>query len=45
MLGDEPSVLSECVKSFCQSQELKSLLDYQKDLSQLNEYGKHVVQS
>ncbi|XP_044035037.1 zinc finger protein 93-like isoform X2 [Siniperca chuatsi] len=37
MLSDVPSLLSECVKSFCQSQELKSLLEYQKDLSQLNE--------
>ncbi|XP_051272735.1 zinc finger protein 91-like [Dicentrarchus labrax] len=37
MLSDEPSVLSECVKCFCQSQELKSLLEYQKDLRQLNE--------
>ncbi|KAG8008915.1 hypothetical protein GBF38_011465 [Nibea albiflora] len=37
MLSDVPSLLSECVKCFCQSQELKSLLEYQKDHSQLNE--------
>ncbi|XP_073346314.1 uncharacterized protein [Pagrus major] len=37
MLNDVPSVLSEYMKCFCQSQELKSLLEYQKDLSQLNE--------
>ncbi len=44
MLSDVPSVLSECVKSFCQSQELQSLLEYQKDLGQLNENGMHAVQ-
>ncbi|XP_070846939.1 zinc finger protein 665-like [Chaetodon trifascialis] len=37
MLSDVPSVLSECVKCFCQSQELKTLLEYQKGLSHLNE--------
>ncbi|XP_068439603.1 zinc finger protein 135-like [Clinocottus analis] len=36
MLSDVPSVLSECVQSFHQSQELKFLLEYQKELSQLN---------
>lgn len=44
MLSDVPSVLSECVKPFCRSQELKSLLEYQKDLSQRNENGKHAAQ-
>ncbi|XP_039990810.1 zinc finger protein 624-like isoform X1 [Xiphias gladius] len=37
MISDVPSVLSECMESFCQPQELKSLLEYQKGLSQLNE--------
>ncbi|XP_070782662.1 zinc finger protein 184-like [Enoplosus armatus] len=36
MLSDVPSGLSECVKSFRQSQELNSLLEYQKELSPLN---------
>lgn len=44
MISDVPSVLSECMESFCQPQELKSLLEYQKGLSQLNENGKHAVQ-
>ncbi|XP_042364238.1 zinc finger protein 184-like [Plectropomus leopardus] len=43
MLSDVPSVLSECVKSFCQSQELKCLLEYQKDISQLNENDNQTV--
>ncbi|GLD57780.1 zinc finger protein 2-like isoform X1 [Lates japonicus] len=37
MISDVPSVLSECMESFCPSQELKCLLEYQKGLSQLNE--------
>ncbi|AWP17219.1 putative zinc finger protein 664-like [Scophthalmus maximus] len=37
MISDVPSVLSECMQSFCRSQELKCLLEYQKGLSQLNE--------
>ncbi|XP_056284989.1 zinc finger protein 497-like [Pseudoliparis swirei] len=37
MLSDAPSVLSECLQSFCQPQELKSLLEYHKELSQLND--------
>lgn len=44
MLNDVPSHLSECMKCFCQSQELRSLLEYQKDLSQLKENGKHAIQ-
>ncbi len=44
MLSDVPSILSEHVKCFGQSQELKSLLEYQKDLSQLKENGKHALQ-
>ncbi|XP_071403624.1 zinc finger protein 585A-like [Centroberyx affinis] len=34
MLSDVPSVLAEYVESFSDPQELKSLLEYQKDLSQ-----------
>ncbi|XP_029934039.1 zinc finger protein 91-like isoform X2 [Myripristis murdjan] len=34
MLSDVPSVLAECVESFSHPQELKSLLEYQKPLSQ-----------
>ncbi|XP_036937490.1 zinc finger protein 93-like isoform X1 [Acanthopagrus latus] len=37
MLNDVPSLLSEYMKCFCQSEELKCLLEYQRDLSQLNE--------
>lgn len=44
MISDVPSVLSECMQSFCRSQELKCLLEYQKGLSQLNENGEHAVQ-
>ncbi|XP_045924918.1 zinc finger protein 420-like isoform X3 [Micropterus dolomieu] len=36
MLSDMPAVLSDCVKSFCQSQEFKSLLEHHKDLIGLN---------
>ncbi|XP_034414008.1 zinc finger protein 665-like [Cyclopterus lumpus] len=43
MLSDGPSVLSECVQSFCQSQELKSLLEYQKELSQLHDSDNQTV--
>ncbi|XP_054454682.1 zinc finger protein 569-like [Anoplopoma fimbria] len=43
MFSDVPSVLSECVKSFCQSQELKVLLEYQKDLSQLTRSDNQTV--
>ncbi|XP_075949212.1 uncharacterized protein LOC142951513 isoform X1 [Anarhichas minor] len=43
MLSDVPAVLSECLQSFCQSQELKSLLEYQKDLAQLNESDNQTV--
>lgn len=44
MLNDVPSLLSEYMKCFCQSEELKCLLEYQRDLSQLNENGKHAIQ-
>ncbi|CAJ1080523.1 zinc finger protein 544-like isoform X1 [Xyrichtys novacula] len=37
LLSDSSSVMSECLKSLSQSQELKSLLQYQKSLHQLNE--------
>lgn len=39
MLSDVPSVLAECVESFSQPQELKSLLEYQKHLSQSSDNG------
>ncbi|KAM4623637.1 uncharacterized protein ACJ7VT_004683 [Polymixia lowei] len=37
MLSDVPSVLEECMESVSHSQALKTLLQYQKDLSQLGD--------
>ncbi|KAM4623636.1 uncharacterized protein ACJ7VT_004682 [Polymixia lowei] len=37
MLSDNPSVLAECVGSLPHPQDLKSFLEYQKDLSQLTD--------
>uniref|UniRef100_UPI003AB06A4D uncharacterized protein n=1 Tax=Centroberyx gerrardi TaxID=166262 RepID=UPI003AB06A4D len=37
LLGDAPSVLEECVGSVSDVQELKFLLEYQKNLSQLDD--------
>lgn len=39
LLSNASSVLSECMQTFTQPQELKSLLDTQKDLSQLEDIG------
>lgn len=45
LLGDASSVLNEYVESFAQPQELKTLLDTQKDLSQLDDIDSYVVDS
>ncbi len=39
LLSDASSVLNECMETFTQPQELKTLLDTQKDLSQLEDMG------
>lgn len=39
LLSDASSVLNECMDTFAQPQELKSLLDTQKDLGQLEDIG------
>lgn len=39
LLSDASSVLNECMETFTQPQELKTLLDTQKDLSQLEDIG------
>lgn len=45
LLSDASSVLNECMESFSQPQELKVLLDSQKDLSQLENIESYVVES
>lgn len=39
LLNDTSSVLNECIGAFSQPQELKVLLDNQKDLTQLEDIG------
>lgn len=39
LFNDTSSVLNECMGAFSQPQELKVLLDNQKDLSQLEDIG------
>lgn len=39
MLSDASSVLNECMDSFTQSEDFKSLLGTQKDLGQLEDIG------
>lgn len=39
MLSDTSSILSECMDSFTQSEDFKSLLGTQKDLGQLEDIG------
>ncbi|XP_047465777.1 zinc finger protein 132-like [Mugil cephalus] len=45
LLGDTSSVLNECMETFTQPQELKVLLDTQKDLSQLEDNESYIVDS
>lgn len=45
LLSDASSVLNECMETFTQPQELKTLLDTQKDLSQLEDIDSYVVES
>ncbi|KAG7239792.1 hypothetical protein INR49_028379 [Caranx melampygus] len=45
LLSNASSVLSECMETFTQPQELKTLLDTQKDLSQLEDIESCVVES
>lgn len=42
LLSNTSSVLSECMETFAQPEELKTLLDTQKDLSQLEDIGEHL---
>lgn len=39
LLSDTSSVLNECMNSFTQSEDFKSLLGTQKDLGQLEDIG------
>lgn len=41
LLSNTSSVLSECMDTFAQPEELKTLLDTQKDLSQLEDIGEN----
>lgn len=43
MLSDTSSVLNECMDSFTQSEDFKSLLGTQKDLGQLEDIGESLV--
>lgn len=45
MLSDASYILNECMEIFAQPQELKTLLDTQKDLSQLEDIESYVVDS
>lgn len=45
LLGDASSVLNECMETFSQPQELKALLDTQKDLGQLEDVESYIVDS
>ncbi|KAF7656158.1 hypothetical protein LDENG_00045280 [Lucifuga dentata] len=45
LLTDTSSVLNECMDSVAQCQELKTLLETQKDLSQLEDVDRYVVES
>lgn len=45
LLGDASSVLNECMETFAQPQELKTLLGIQKDLSQLEDIESCIVDS
>lgn len=39
LLSDASSVLNECMETFAQPQDLKTLLGTQKDLNQLEDIG------
>lgn len=43
MISDVSSALEECVKSVSYPEELKTLMAYQKDLSQLDDNGNHII--
>ncbi|CAJ1080521.1 zinc finger protein 91-like [Xyrichtys novacula] len=45
LLSDTSAVLNECMESFAQPQELKTLLDTHKDLSQLGDIDSYIVDS
>ncbi|KAE8284663.1 hypothetical protein D5F01_LYC17999 [Larimichthys crocea] len=45
LLSDTSSVLNECMETFSQPQELKTLLGTQKDLSQLEDMESYIVDS
>uniref|UniRef100_UPI0037E96E77 zinc finger protein 420-like n=1 Tax=Semicossyphus pulcher TaxID=241346 RepID=UPI0037E96E77 len=45
LLSDTSSILNECMETFAQPQELKSLLDTHKDLSQLGDIESYIVDS
>nr|XP_040033024.1 zinc finger protein 135-like isoform X1 [Gasterosteus aculeatus aculeatus] len=45
LLSDASSVLSDCMKTFARPQELKALLDTQKDLGQLEDIESYIVDS
>lgn len=45
LLGNTSSVLNDCMENFAQPQELRLLLDTQKDLSQLQDIESFVVDS
>lgn len=45
LLSDASSVLNECMEAFAQPQELKTLMDTQKDLSQLDDMDSYIVDS
>ncbi|TKS90222.1 WD repeat domain phosphoinositide-interacting protein 3 [Collichthys lucidus] len=45
LLSDTSSVLNECMETFSQPQELKTLLGTQKDLSQLEDMDSYIVDS
>uniref|UniRef100_A0A674BU89 Zinc finger protein 888-like n=1 Tax=Salmo trutta TaxID=8032 RepID=A0A674BU89_SALTR len=44
LLSDVPSVLEECVESVSHPQQLKTLLQYHRDLGQLDNHGRHLSQ-
>ncbi|XP_028990309.1 zinc finger protein 587-like isoform X2 [Betta splendens] len=45
LLNNTSSVLNECMDTFAQPEELKTLLDTQKDLSQLEDIESYIVDS
>lgn len=45
MLGEEPSVVEDCLQPVSQFEDIKTMLQYQRDLSQLDHSGKLVTKS